>query len=135
MGVSILRIQAIGMVELDNFRYTLTMSLLWGTLEPLLSIIVANLPMARTFLAIAAPSIFNSSLQKQATGRSELTTFGHSRNRSAPNKSQFEVIEIDERFGYLKKAGIDVEMNRLGTQNRISGGNEKRKTSSKLSCM
>ncbi|TVY41060.1 Satratoxin biosynthesis SC1 cluster protein [Lachnellula subtilissima] len=133
--VSILRIQALGMVKSEDFQYTLTMSLLWGTLEPILSIIATNLPMARTFLAMVAPSVFSSSLRKQTTGRSELTTFGHSRNRSAPNKSQFEVIEIDERFGYLKKAGIDVEMNRLGTQSRISGGTEKKKAGSKLSCI
>ncbi|TVY86426.1 hypothetical protein LAWI1_G007799 [Lachnellula willkommii] len=107
------------MVKSEDFRYTLTTSLLWSTLEPLLSIIVANLPIARTFLATAAPSLFSSSLQKPTTGQSELTTSRHSRNRSAPNKSQFEVTRIDEHFGYLKKAGIDVEMNRLGTQNRI----------------
>ena len=81
------------------------------------------------------PSLFSSSLHKSTTERSELTTFGHSRNRSAPNKAPFEVIEIDERFGYLKKAGFDVEMNRLGTENRISGGNEKKKVASKVSCI
>jgi hypothetical protein len=114
------------------------MTFLWTTLEPCLCIINANLPMTRTFLTLVAPSVSGSPLHQSTTGRSEITTIESARAQNSGKKAQFEVIEFDERFGYLKKAGIDVEMNRLGTENNISGGTggkHGRHVSSSLSCI
>jgi len=125
--ISILRIESLHAINPKDFAYTITMSFLWTTLEPCLCIINTNLPMTRTFLAIIAPSIFGSSLHNATT---ELST-----TVRGDKEGQFQVIDFDERYGYLRKKGIDVEMNRLGNENRISGGREKLKASSSLSCI
>jgi len=120
--ISVLRIQSLNSIEVNDFKYTITMSYLWTTLEPCLCIINANLPLIRTFLATVAPGLFGSSLHASLSTTNPTPTIGTVRTRGDVHKAQFEVIENEDRYGYLKGGDLDVEKNRLGISNTISGG-------------
>lgn len=120
--ISVLRIVSLNSININDFKYTITMSYLWTTLEPCLCIINANLPMTRSFLATVAPGLFGSSLHQTTTTSNPTPTIGTVRSRGDLHKARFEVIENEDRYGYLKRGNLDVEKNRLGIQNEISGG-------------
>ncbi|TVY68664.1 hypothetical protein LSUE1_G009358 [Lachnellula suecica] len=105
--ISILRIQSIRTINLEDFTYDTAISILWLSLESCLGMIAANLPMTRTFFVTVAPSIFGSSIPRTQSGTFYYPPSIGTRSWRGRNSDNVADIEAGEGFSSLQKARTD----------------------------